>query len=432
MELKEKIKNGIKSKDGKVLAENFVSLSLLKLIGYIFPLITLPYLARVIGIDSFGEIAFASSIVIYFETIIDFGFSYTATRDVAKSRNDINEISRIFSIVFFSKLLLLGISFLIFLLLIFFIPFLFQRRILLLLTFLYIPGYLLFQEWFFLAMEKMKYITIMNVLSKLLFTVLVFIVIKKKSDYIYQPLLTAIGFFISGIISLWIILKNFKIKIIIPSWIELINSIKDNWNMFLSTFIPNLYTNFSVILLRIYGNDVATGIYSSGKRFIDICDQLTQILSRTFFPFLARRIDKHDFYVKLTGTLSIIMGVVLFLGADLIVKIFYTQEFSEAATVIRIMAISPFFLFLMNTYGTNYLVLIGKENVLKNIVLWCSIAGFILAWLIVIKYGYIGISLTLVIVWGIRGIITWFFANKYKKSRKEISYQKKDTNDLYV
>ena len=72
------------SKDGKVLFENFISLSLLQVAGYIFPLITIPYLSRVIGVDKFGEIAFASAIITYFQTVSDWGFNYTATRDVAK------------------------------------------------------------------------------------------------------------------------------------------------------------------------------------------------------------------------------------------------------------------------------------------------------------------------------------------------------------
>lgn len=91
--------------------------------------------------------------------------------------------------------------------------------------------------------------------------------------------------------------------------------------------------------------------------------------------------------------------------------------------VIRIMAITPFLLFLMNTFGTNYLVLIGKEKVLKNIILICSILGFILSCIIVAHYSYIGISITLVSIWGIRGALTFYYAKKFQKQSEKNSME---------
>lgn len=407
-----------KSKDGKVLAENFLSLSVLQAISYIFPFITMPYLARVIGIDSFGKIAFAASIVTYFQTLVVFGFNYTAVRDIAQNRNDIQKVSEIFSNVMCSKIFLMFVSVIIFVVLLFSIPLFYENRLILCISLLLLPGSIMFPDWLFQAMEKMKYITIMNFFAKLLFTLLVFVVIKEKSDFIYEPLLTALGYFVSGLLALIFARKMFHIKFIVPSLKTIMTTIKQNFNMFISVFLPNLYTNFSVTLLGLYGGDVATGIYSSGKKFVDVCDQILSVLSRTFFPFLARKIDKHKLYVKISGSLSIFMGVCLFLSADLLVKIFYTPEFKDAATIMRIMSVAPFFLFLMNTYGTNYIVLKGREDILRNIILCCSIVGFIVAWIAVLKLNYIGVAITITIVWGIRGLLTWFYANRLKN--KEI------------
>lgn len=404
------------SKDAKILAENFLSLSALKLLGYIFPLITLPYLARVIGVDKFGELAFAAAIVIYFQTLVDFGFNYTAVRDIARIRDDSNKVSRIFSTIMVAKIILMLISLALLLVCIYIFPSFYENRQILLLTFLYIPGYIIFPDWFFQAMEQMKYITLLNLLAKLLFTGLVFVFIKEKSDYIFQPILTALGFFLSGMISIPLIIKKYKVKLCIPSFIEITNTIRGSWNMFISLFFPNLYTNFSIILLRTYSGMTATGLYSSGYKFIELTDQLSSVLSRTFYPFLARRMDKHKTYVIISFSISIIAGLFLFFGADLLIKIFYTTDFSASAKVIKIMSICPIFLFLMNTFGPNYLVLIGKDYILRNIIIFCSIGGFILSWIIVPKYSYIGVAITFTIVWGIRGFITWYYSNKFRKN----------------
>ena len=83
----------VESKDGKTVFANFGYLSLLQIAGYVFPLITMPYLARVIGTEGFGKIAFASAVVVWFQTVADWGFNLTATRDVAQHRDDKEKVS---------------------------------------------------------------------------------------------------------------------------------------------------------------------------------------------------------------------------------------------------------------------------------------------------------------------------------------------------
>jgi len=415
MNLIKQVKKVRKSKDGKVLFENFLSLSLLQVAGYVFPLITLPYLARVIGVDKFGEIAFASSIVAYFQTIVDWGFNYTATRDVAQNRNNINKVSDIFCNVIGAKCLLLLASTIIFTICIYSIPYLCERKLLLWMTYLYIPGYILFPDWFFQAMEKMKYITIMNVISKLTFTILVFVIITKKEDYIYQPILSALGYFVSGGISVWVIFKKFNIAFVVPSVSNIRYILKHNIEMFLNTLLPNIYTNFSVILLGIFGGNIATGLFSSGKKFIDLGETLLNILSRTFFPYLARSIDKHYVYVRICRMLSVSTAIILFIFADIIIKIFYTDAFSNASIVIRIMAISPIFQFLLDAYGTNYLILKKQEKIVRKILVFCSILGFTLSLIVVPSFSYIGVAIIFVLLKIIRGTLTLHYANFFAK-----------------
>lgn len=413
--LKSQISRVAKNKDARTLAGNFIWLSVLKVIGYVFPLITLPYLSRVIGVDSFGEIAFATSIMIFIETFVDFGFNYTATRDVARQRDDIGAVSKIFSNVMWAKALLMVIGFGILCILIYSIPSLYEKRLLLFLTFLYIPGHIIFPDWFFQAMEKMKYITIMNVLSKLLFTVLIFVVIKEKEDYVWQPLLTAVGYWVSGAIAMWFIIKKFKVSIVRPRFGEIWESIKRSWNMFLSLLFPNLYTNFSTILLRSTCGEVATGLFDAGKRFDALAHQCFQVLSRTFYPFLSRKIEKHKTYVIISGGLSLIASLILFFGSDLLIRIFYTPEFGAASLVIKIMSISPIANFLMDTYGTNYLIIKGKENIYRNITIAFSLFGFITSILITPKYSYIGMAITITSARVVGGILTFIYAKYLKK-----------------
>ncbi len=409
-----KIKRVSQNSDAKTLMTNFASLSVLKLIGYIFPLLTLPYLSRVIGAEGFGEIAFAASIVVYFQTITDFGFDYTATRDMARIRDDKEAVSRLFSNVLFSKMILMLFCALLLFLCIEFIPFLQNQSTILWLTFLYIPGYIIFPEWFFQAQEKMVYITIMNFISKLLFTVLVFVVIKTPEDYVLQPLLTALGFALSGIVAMWFIFTKFGIRLHKPNIREILKLLKEGRHMFISLILPNLYSNLSVILLRSYVGGAATGIYSNGNRFIALFDELSRVVSRTFYPFLARRIEKHNIYVLITGATSVIASVALFLSADLIVDVFYTPEFDSTADVIRIMAISLVALFLVNAYGPNYLVINGQEKLYSRIIIVFSIFGMLLTWYCTVNYSFLGVAFAITLTRVLIGVSTWYFAKIHK------------------
>ena len=208
--IKKRISN---SKDGKTVFANFGYLSLLQIAGYVFPLITMPYLARVIGADGFGKIAFASAIVVWIQTISDWGFNLTATRDVAQNRDDKEKVSRIFSNVLWARCLLTVFSGLLLFIAISIVPYFQENAAIIWITFLLVPGYILFPDWFFQAIEKMKYTTIFNLAFKLIFTVAVFIFIRDREDYLIQPLLTTIGYLLCGTGALILILKKWKYRL---------------------------------------------------------------------------------------------------------------------------------------------------------------------------------------------------------------------------
>ena len=408
-----------RSKDGKVLAQNFAYLSLLKIAGYIFPLITLPYLARVIGTDGFGKIAFASAIVSWVMTIADWGFNYTATRDVAKNRDDIEKVSSIFSNVLWARCILMFASLAVLLILIAIIPKFRNDALIILLTFLLIPGHIASPDWFFQAMEKMKYITILNLLAKLFFTISIFVIIKSPEDYIYHPVLTAGGYILSGVIAFYIILRQWKIKLYKPSLKQSFETIKKSTDVFLNNLMPNLYSNFSTILLGFFGGNVANGLLDAGSKFVGACQQLLQVIYRTFFPFLSRRIDKHDQFSKISVGLSVAMSAILFGFAPLIIKVFFTPEFYDSIAVMRIVSISLIFLTLSSTYGTNYLIIVGREKQLRNITFISSIIGFALSFLLIYYFSYIGAALTITITRGILGLSVYRSAKIHKSNVKK-------------
>lgn len=409
------IKNQIAaSKEGRAVFANFGYLSLLQVAGYVFPLISMPYLARVIGADGFGKIAFASAIVVWIQTISDWGFNLTATRDVAQNRDNKELVSRIFSNVLWARSVLTLLSGIILLLVVLLVPYLRENADIIFVTFLLVPGYILFPEWFFQAIEKMKYTTFFNLFLKLVFTVAVFVFIHKREDYLMQPLLTTIGYLLCGIGALYLIFKKWGYSLYKPQWGEIFKTIRNSTDVFINNLMPNLYNSFSVMLLGFFGGSTANGIYDGGNRFPSIFYQFQSVLSRVFYPFLSRRPDKHSFYAKLNIVSALVGSVILVLISPLIIKIMLGDEFEKSVVVMQILSFSVVFLAMGYTYGTNFLIINHKEKPLRNLTFISSIVGMCVSVPLVYYFSYIGAAVTVLLCRGLLGVGSYVLAKRIK------------------
>lgn len=404
----EKIKSFKRNKDARTLVANLGYLSLLQIASYAFPFVTMPYLAKVIGVEGFGKIAFASALMLWFITIADWGFNYTATRDVAKNRDNKEKISEIFSNVFWARIFLMLMSFLLLAICVLIVPKFRDNMALIFISFLMIPGHIMFPEWFFQAMEKMKYITIFNVLSKTLFTVAVFIFIKEKSDYILQPLFTSLGFILSGIFAMYYILTKWKIRLKLVSIKVVVSTIKSSTDVFINNIIPNFYNSFSTVLIGFVGGDIANGIMDSGRKFISLMIQLVKLSSRVFFPYLSRRGEKHKIYSKIVLPIALLITILLFIFAPMLMRAFFTSEFyTGGVLVMRIMSIYVFTIAVSDVYGINYMIANGFDKQIRKITIYVSAVGVILTIVLVYYFTYIGAAISITISGCLRGL--WIY-----------------------
>lgn len=415
MNFNNRLKSLRKSENAVRLGKNLAWLSLLQLASFFFPLITMPYLARVIGVSGYGRIAFASAVVIWFQTITNWGFQYTSTRDISRVRDDKEKTSYILSNTLWSSTLLMLVCAVILILLCVTVPKFIENRLVLLMTFLLLPGHILFPEWFFQALERMKYITIFNILSRLIFTISIFIFIKHESQYYIQPLLISLGYIVSGIIASYFIFSKWGYKLYRPNFHSIWQSLKRSADVFINEIVPNLYNSLSIVILGFFWGPNANGLLDVGTKFSTIGSQLTSVVSRTFFPLLSRDIHYHKYLTAIQLTISGLFAVLLMAGAPLIIKIFYTPDFDAAIPIIRILGFSIFFIALSNVYGTNYLIVQGYERDLRNITLTISILGCCMAFPLIYKYGYWGCALVIAITRMLLGVIITLRARYLRK-----------------
>jgi len=266
------------------LYQNFFSLSLLQVTNYLLPIITLPYLIRVLGSENFGKISICQAFFSFLLVVTDYGFSLTATRDVSRSKSDTVELSKIFSSVFTCKILLSCLVAIITITFLKFWPGVQQEKVLYFFGFFLILGQVLMPTWFFQGLEKMKYLTYLNFISKFLFTVLIFIFISKKEHYSFVLLYYSAGNIISGIISLVIIKRTFSIDYNRPPWKIIWKELNSGFPIFLSVFSINSYSNVNILLLGVFANDAVVGLYSIAEKFLQVMKQLLSILFQSIYP----------------------------------------------------------------------------------------------------------------------------------------------------
>lgn len=411
------LKHIVENKDAQKLASNFGYLTLLQVANYIFPFISMPYLARVLGVEKFGILAIGTAVTAYFQSITDYGFSYTTVRKIARNKDDREYISKITSLTFSAKFVLMSGCALILALLCAFVPYLRGYSLVLFATFLYIPGHILFADWFFQAVEDMKYITILSVISKFVFTVLVFVFIKQDSDYVLQPVLVALGYATSSVVCIYIMRTKYKIRFILPSFKSIVQELRDGFDMFVTLFLPTVYTNLNILILGSSQGDRTTGIYNGASKFTGLAYNIFTTISRTVYPFFARKMDKHKLYVCVSLLIAVVISLFLFALAKPLVLILLGEEFSATIPVLRIVAFTPVAMSITNSYGVNYLVLFGKENIMRNIVIAITFVGCALGIVGAYYYSYIGVAIVSLTTQFLRALLVYLSARKIQKEK---------------
>ncbi|MEA2018414.1 MAG: oligosaccharide flippase family protein [Campylobacterota bacterium] len=402
-----KIKSKFKSEDSKRLLSNFLSLLTLQGANYILPLLTLPYLVRVLGMEKFGLLAFAMATIIFFKIITEYGFHLTATRDIAFNRDNRDKIIEIFSAVMIIKFLLLLVSFMLLVLLVFNIEKFYQYREVYFLTFGTVIGQVLFPVWFFQGMERMKYITFLNILSKLIFTIAVFIFIQEESDFYIVPLLTSSGFIVAGILSLFIIRKEFNIEFRLQGSLTIKTYFKNGWNIFIVELLPNLYNNFSTFFLGFFVSMEMLGIYSLAIKIIDILNSFIRIMRNVTYPFLVNNISKFHIILKVMVSTGLLFTFLVISLSHLIIPYIFGYSANESILYLYILSLSPFFLAITFSYGSNRLLILKKDKEMKYITYQYSIYGFIVSLVLIPMYGVLGASITLISTRFLMSILTY-------------------------
>jgi polysaccharide transporter, PST family len=411
-------------KDQRRILENFLSLSMLQVATYVLPLVTVTYLVRVVGAEKFGLLSFAQSLLVFFSIFVEYGFSLSATKEIAVCREDLSKVSEIFCSVMLLKLMFLVTSFLITGLLVLAVPRFRSDWVVYLFTFGTVAGTAAFPAWFFQGIERMSYISLLNILGKVLYTAAIFVVIRKASDFVYVPLLSTAGMFVAGGWALWLVFYRLGVRLVLPARESIFRQFREGWPVFVSGFAVAGYVNIRVFAVGLFGGNEVTGYYKMAEQLIAIA-QMFPIYSlfQAIYPRLSKLYTENASRSLSTmkrfqnGTNLAYLAVLPLLAwlAPGIVRLVFGKPYEITITAFHLLLVSVFF---MNAYifTSNFLLIMGRSRLYMRVFL---VAGSIGAAGVLVSgrfLGYVGVitSVNLVAV----GIFLWmtFFFRRLGKT----------------
>ncbi len=358
------------------LIENFIAMVVTQIVTYVMPFISLPYLSRVLGVEKFGLVFWAQSCMVYFIILTDYGFNLSAVREIAINRNDKYAVSNIFNSVMVVKFILILISFCILTLLILIVPQFKQEWLLFYLTFFMVIGNALYPIWYFQGIEHMKYVTFLKIVSQSIFIILIFIFIKSPSDYYYVAILNSLGFIISGVLSIFIAIKRFDLKIFIPDSKSIIDQFRYSSEFFFAKASETLYTNTNSFILGLIATPVFVGYYVSAEKIFQAVHMLTAPIGITLYPYIAKSRNVQLYKKVFTPTLIFILlvSVIIYFIAPHLITIFYGQEMLPAYKILRIFSVTVIFSATSGLIGYPLVAAMGHTKIVNYSL---TIAAFI-------------------------------------------------------
>jgi len=390
----------------KQLVSNFASLSVLQGLNYIFPLITFPYLVRILGTEKFGLLMFAQAFITYFSVITEYGFNLSATKDISIHRDNHNKTTEIFSSVMLLRTILMLFSFLLLCICIFSFEKFSQDKKIYLLTFGIIIGQVLFPIWFFQGMEKMKYITYLNLFTKSVFTIAIFIFIKQQSDYYLVPVIISIGSIFSGIWALFLIKKEFNISFKFQKFNTLKHHLKKSHFLFISNIALSVYSASTTVILGLVTNNAVVGYYAAAGKIIHAFNNLITPITQVLYPFISSKVANSKTegllfirkLVKYIGLFTFALSIFIFFGADFLVNLLLGTQYHNSVVALKILSALPFITGLNNIFGIQTMITFGKEKAFSNILITACSLNFALSFVLASLYKHIGSAISIVIV----------------------------------
>jgi PST family polysaccharide transporter len=353
-----------KLKEKSLLTSNITWLYGLQGLNYLIPVLLLPYLVRVLGLEQYGLIAFAQAIAQYFNIATDYGFNFSATRAIARSRDDKRETSRVFWTVLAIKGALLVVGAVVLAGAVFTSARLRSDANVYFAAYVGVVGNAIFPQWLFQGMERMRSISIITGVAKLASALMVVLFVHGPGDTFLATLLLSSGFLIVGIVGVFVALRNHVPHFVRPGRQDIHSSLREGRHLFLTSAAISLYSNTNTFLVGVLAGNVQAGYFSLADKIIRAVTGLVAPVIQAAYPHVIRLIatsrQQAVAFLRKTmlggAALGSLLGLSVLAFARPLAHVAFIQHGPAAVPLLR--CLSPFPLLASMSYILGVLVLI--------------------------------------------------------------------------
>lgn len=385
----------------KRFAVNVVSLFSLHVANMLLPLLTVPYVVRIIGPERLGLLNFSQAFIAYFTLLINYGFDMAAVRTIAANRTNQEITNRVFSEVMTGKAFLWVVSTIIFGLISWFVPDFRTHFWLHLCTYIGCIGIVFFPVWLYQAMESLGRVALFNMITKVLVMLTVFVFIRQPDDYTYQNLSLSLSQVAVSFIAFYVAINRFKITFSLPTVAQMLKRFREDSTLFFTSVVATLYAGSNVFLLGLFSTAYSVGIFSAGTRIVGIAQSFVSLaLNQAFFPIVASAFGQGEekglnivrtiFFPVMA--LMLLISASLWLIAPVFIPLFYGTKFDDAILVLRIVSLLPITLGLNNLLGVHTMLSLRMDKAFFRISALGSVISLSLNALLIQRFGSVGVA----------------------------------------
>ena len=351
---------------------NFAWSTVLTVAGYVFPLLTFPYVTRVLGVEGLGITQFAESVVSYFSLFAMLGIGTVGVREIAKAKatGSKEALSNVYSSLLFLNLIATSIAIFILLLLISVIPSFESHSRLLYIGIAKILFGALLVEWLFKGLENFRYITIWSIIIRSLYVISVFLFVRNENDYVTYFVLTTAIIVLNAVVNL-----VYSRRFVSFSFLSI--KIKPYLKPFLFlglyAILTNMYGSFNVVFLGSCCDDIEVGYYSTASKLFSIVIAVFTSYTTVMMPRMSALIsegktdefrDKSSKSIDFLMFFSVPVIIMLEVFAPTIIRIIAGAGYEGAIIPMRIVVPLLLVIGYEQVIVIQMLMPLGKDNII--------------------------------------------------------------------
>jgi PST family polysaccharide transporter len=371
--------------------------------GYVVPLITIPYLARVLGVAGWGLVAFAQAFGSYVALLGEYGFVLSGTREVARQSDNKERLTEILAGVLGAKGLLAAGSLVVAVLIQPWVPIFRDHPILLWAGMFWALSRAFSMVWFFQGLERMRLVASLEISGQALATAAIFVLVRRPEDGWRVLAIQGIGYFLS--FGCGLVLAYLDLPFGLPSWGSAVEALKMGWTMFLFRGSVSLYTVGNAFILGLFVGPQYVGYYAGAEKISKAFLGLLNPVGQTLYPRLSRLVHSSKQQaaqlarvgLAVMGVGGITMGVAVFVFSPLLVQIILGRGFEAAIPVMRILCLLCPLIALSNVFGIQWMLPLGLDRQFNTIIVLAGLINFAAAVILAPRFAQIGMAWAVVI-----------------------------------